>query len=187
MYHISDTLMQELLQGSEDAFGVRYQETVDDFGRYVQVRYNLNTAQLEDTIAQFYMKMWDVFPTLSDDMDENRLYVYCWTVLNNMVKDFFKKKKDQTFSDFRLEEDNDDVALPLVSDDDVAELFAQQYAADAIMDALRALDIRLYDIFYLKYMEGYDYEEIGEKLCLTYDAVRQQHSRAIRALQAAFE
>lgn len=153
MYHISDVLMQQLLQGSEEAFAVRYQETIDDFSRYIQLRYQLSTAQLEDFIAQFYMKMWDVFPTLSDDMDENRLYVYCWTVLNNMVKDFFKKKKDQTFSDFRIEEDSDDVALPLVSDDDVAEFFAQQYAADIIMSTLQDLDSRLYDIFYLKYIE----------------------------------
>lgn len=178
--------MQQLLQWSEEAFGVWYEETVDDFARYVQFRYQLDDATLEDIIAHFYMKMWDVFPTLSDDMNENKLYVYCRTMLNNLVKDFFKKKTDQTFSAFRVDDDSDDVQLPLIADDDVADLFAKQYTADVIMDALQSLDNVLYDIFYLKYMEWYTYEDIAMKLDLTYDAVRQQHSRAIRRLQAAF-
>lgn len=184
LYHLTDPFLAKLLRGDEDVFGIWYQETVDDFSRYVEFRYGLDTATIADLIAQFYVKMRRLLPEMDADMTEDRLYGFCRTVLNNLIKDSFKKKKEIAFSSFLSDDvDDEDAALPLVSDEDVAEFFAQQYAADAILDALRDLSQTTYDIFYLKYMEGYDYETIAERLDMKPEAVRQQHSRTIKRLQ----
>jgi RNA polymerase sigma factor (sigma-70 family) len=183
MYHISDILMQQLLAQDDDAFAVFYGATIDDFARYIQFRYQLPQSVLQDILSQFYLKLRNYLPKLDEDIEENRFYAFVWTMLKNLLKDYFKKSKEFSFSDFRLEEADDDVALPLVSEDDVAALFSQRFEYDRIMETLRGLDNTSHDIVYMKYIEGYDYDEIAESMQMSVDAVRKQHSRAIRSLQ----
>lgn len=183
LYSLTDAFLAKLLRGDEDVFGVRYQETVDDFSRYVEFRYGMDSATIADLIAQFYVKMWHNLGSLDEDITEDRFYGFCWTVLNNLIKDSFKKKKESAFSDFVCDEEHGDEVLWLVSEEDVAVFFAQKYAADAILDALRDLSQTAHDIFYLKYMEWYDYDAIAERLDMKPEAVRQQHSRTIKRLQ----
>jgi DNA-directed RNA polymerase specialized sigma24 family protein len=152
MYHISSELMTLLLAGDEEAFGVWYERTVDDFSRFVVMRYSLDPEVMMDLISNFYIKVWNILPTLDDEMNENRLYGLCWTMLNNLIKDYFKKKKEKTFADLLEADRSEDDFVP-VSSDDVAKLFEVERDVDRIMAALQALDNASYDIFALKYLQ----------------------------------
>ena len=80
---------QLLVQQDEEAFNKFYLETVDIFFRYLKANYFIDDEDMQDIIADFYIKCRNGFPSF--DINQN-FSGWVWSVFKNTLKDFWKKK-----------------------------------------------------------------------------------------------
>jgi DNA-directed RNA polymerase specialized sigma24 family protein len=78
-----------LIQQDEEAFNKFYLETVDIFFRYLKANYFMDEDDMQDVIADFYIKCWNGFPSF--DISQN-FSGWVWSIFKNTLKDFWKKK-----------------------------------------------------------------------------------------------
>lgn len=57
------------------------------------------------------------------------------------------------------------------------------YSIDTLYKSLEQIDDDSYKILELSYLDGYKQQKIAELMDISYDAVRQKHSRAVRKLK----
>ncbi len=181
MFGFDNTFIQQLLSWDKQCFSRFYSQTVDTFAGFVQSRYYLNEQDLQDVLSDFYVKLWRVLSRFKGKPDQFAWYV--WTIFKNHLKDYFKKQREQHFTDFSSQEDSLWIEETLASDDDVQEFFAQSFDYDRIISAMKHLDETSYEIVYLKFIDSKDYATIAKDLDLTEQAVRKRLSRALYRLR----
>ena len=170
---------QLLVQQDEEAFNKFYLETVDIFFRYLTSNYFIDDDDMQDIIADFYIKCWNGFPTF--DLDQN-FSGWVWSVFKNTLKDFWKKKGETAFSEIDLDgeitfEDS------LEDESDFTQILDNEYTFEQIQQAMYDLDEMSKEIISLKYIEDKSYGEISGILWISQDLVRQRCSRALKALK----
>ncbi len=170
---------QLLVQQDEEAFNKFYMETVDIFFRYLKSNYFIDEDDMQDIIADFYIKCWNWFPTF--DLNQN-FSGWVWSVFKNTLKDFWKKKWETAFSEIDLDseitfEDS------LEDEEDFTQILDNEYTFEQIQQAMYDLDETSKEIISLKYIEEKSYWDIAWILWITQDLVRQRCSRALKALK----
>ena len=170
---------QLLVQQDEEAFNKFYIETVDIFFRYLRSNYFIDEDDMQDIIADFYIKCWNGFPTF--DLNQN-FSGRVWSVFKNTLKDFWKKRWETAFSEIDLDgeitfEDS------LEDEEDFTQILDNEYSYEQIQHAMYELDEISKEIISLKYIEDKNYSEISKILWISQDLVRQRCSRALKALR----
>lgn len=170
---------QLLVQQDEEAFNKFYLETVDIFFRYLRANYFIDDEDMQDIIADFYIKCWNWFPSF--DINQN-FSGWVWSVFKNTLKDFWKKKWETAFSEIDSEGE-----LPfedsLEDGTDFTEILNNEYTFDQIQQAMFELDEISKEIISLKFIEEKSYWEISGILWISQDLVRQRCSRALKSLK----
>ena len=123
---------QLLVQQDEEAFNKFYMETVDIFFRYLRSNYFIDDDDMQDIIADFYIKCWNGFPTF--DLNQN-FSGWVWSVFKNTLKDFWKKKWETAFSEIDLDgeitfEDS------LEDEEDFTQILDNEYTFEQIQQAI---------------------------------------------------
>ena len=170
---------QLLIQQDEEAFNKFYMETVDIFFRYLRSNYFIDEDDMQDIIADFYIKCWNGFPTF--DLNQN-FSGWVRSVFKNTLKDFWKKRWETAFSEIDLDgeitfEDS------LEDEEDFTQILDNEYTFEQIQKAMNDLDEVSKEIISLKYIEDKSYGEISGILWISQDLVRQRCSRALKALK----
>jgi len=156
-----------LQRRDKQAFGELYKQTVDQLYRYVAWRYSLPKAEILDLISDYYIKLRRVM----DKYDSSyKFESFFWTVFKNMLKDHFKKKKEEHNSDKVLDRDATDP-------DALLKTIQWSFQMDAIKDAMAWLDEVSYQVIMMRYVEQLSYEEIAMMLWIQQEAVRKRLSR----------
>lgn len=93
--------VERLLQHDELAFAQLYEQTVDQFFRYIMSHYSLDEQEAHDLVADVYVKIWDNIEKYDEQYQFGQ---FIWTILKNHCKDYFKKMKPLFFSE--LEHDD---------------------------------------------------------------------------------
>ena len=170
---------QLLVQQDEEAFNKFYLDTVDIFFRYLKANYFMDDDDMQDIIADFYIKCRNWFPSF--DIDQN-FSGWVWSIFKNTLKDFWKKKWESAFSEIDPENE-----VPfedsLEDEEDYTEILNNEYTFVQIQQAMYDLDEINKEIISLKFIEDKSYEEIAQILWISQDLVRQRCSRALKALK----
>ena len=168
-----------LVQQDEEAFNKFYLDTVDIFFRYLKANYFIDEDDMQDIIADFYIKCRNWFPSF--DIDQN-FSGWVWSIFKNTLKDFWKKKWESAFSEIDPENE-----VPfedsLEDEEDYTEILDNEYTFVQIQKAMVELDEINKEIISLKFIEDKSYEEIAQILWISQDLVRQRCSRALKALK----
>ena len=168
-----------LVQQDEEAFNKFYLETVDIFFRYLKANYFMGEDDMQDIIADFYIKCRNWFPSF--DINQN-FSGWVWSVFKNTLKDFWKKKWESAFSEIDPENE-----VPfedsLEDEEDYTEILDNEYTFAEIQKAILELDSVSKEIISLKFIEDKSYGEIAGILWISQDLVRQRCSRALKALK----
>jgi len=170
---------QLLVQQDEEAFNKFYMETVDIFFRYLKANYFIDEDDMQDIIADFYIKCRNGFPSF--DLEQN-FSGWIWSVFKNTLKDFWKKKWETAFSEIDLD---DEISFEdsLEDEEDFTQILDNEYTFEQIQKAMYELDEMSKEIIWLKYIEDKSYWEISGILWISQDLVRQRCSRALKALK----
>lgn len=168
-----------LIQQDEEAFNKFYFETVDVFFRYLKANYFIDEADMQDIIADFYIKCWNGFPNF--DINQN-FSGRIWSVFKNTLKDFWKKKWETAFSEIDTESELS-FEDSLEDEEDFTQILDNEYTFEQIQKAMLDLDDSSKEIISLKYIEEKSYWEIAWILWISQDLVRQRCSRALKALK----
>ena len=168
-----------LVQQDEDAFNKFYLETVDIFFRYLKANYFIDDDDMQDIIADFYIKCWNGFPSF--DISQN-FSGWVWSIFKNTLKDFWKKKWETAFSEIDPE---NDISFEdsLEDEEDFTQILDNEYTLEQIRLAIFELDEMSKEVISLKFIEEKSYGEISEILWISQDLVRQRCSRALKALK----
>ena len=168
-----------LIHQDEEAFNKFYLETVDIFFRYLRSNYFIDEDDMQDIIADFYIKCWNWFPSF--DINQN-FSGWVWSIFKNTLKDFWKKKWETAFSEIDPENE-----VPfedsLEDEEDFTEVLDNEYTFEQIRRAILELDEASKEIISLKFIEEKSYWEISWILWISQDLVRQRCSRALKALK----
>lgn len=168
-----------LVQQDEEAFNKFYLDTVDIFFRYLKANYFIDEDDIQDIIADFYIKCRNWFPSF--DIDQN-FSGWVWSIFKNTLKDFWKKKWESAFSEIDPENE-----VPfedsLEDEEDYTEILDNEYTFVQIQKAMVELDEINKEIISLKFIEDKSYEEIAQILWISQNLVRQRCSRALKALK----
>ena len=168
-----------LVQQDEEAFNKFYLETVDIFFRYLKANYFIDDDDMQDIIADFYIKCRNWFPSF--DISQN-FSGWVWSIFKNTLKDFWKKKWETAFSEIDPE---NDISFEdsLEDEEDFTEILDNEYTLEQIRSAILELDEMSKEVISLKFVEEKSYSEISNILWISQDLVRQRCSRAIKALK----
>ena len=180
MFNFSDNFIKDLKNWNKTVFNKFYLQTVDIFFRWVKSMYNLQDDDIQDILSDLYLKLWEnksCFPE-----DSKWFERWLWFVFKNILKDWFKKKKEIWFSEFENNNWNNTI-IDNLQDDDFLDIFEKDYKFEMIKQALEQLPEKYKDIVFLKYVEQKNNDEIAEILGISEDNVRQRLSRAIKKLK----
>jgi DNA-directed RNA polymerase specialized sigma24 family protein len=87
--------IEKLIKKDQNAFNEFYLKTIDVFSRYLNTNYFLDSDEIEDILADFYVKWRDVCDKYKF---EQSFSAFVWTVFKNLLKDNFKKHKEIPFT-----------------------------------------------------------------------------------------
>lgn len=168
-----------LIKQDEESFNKFYMETVDIFFRYLRSNYFIEEDDMQDIIADFYVKCRKWFPSF--DINQN-FSGWVWAIFKNTLKDFWKKKWESAFSEF--DSDSEISFEDTIEDEsDYTEILNEEYTMEQIKKAMVELDSVSKEVISLKYIEDKSYWEIAWILWISQDLVRQRCSRALKALK----
>ncbi|MCK4836632.1 MAG: RNA polymerase sigma factor [Candidatus Aminicenantes bacterium] len=125
-----------------------------------------------------------VVKNLDQIEDIQKIKSWLYTIATNIYRDHLRKKKVR-HSFFQNWKDNQPVANhinQMNSADPVGESERQE-AAGAIMQALKNLPDKLRQVFILREMEGFSYDEIGQLLKLPSGTAKSRMHRAIKQIR----
>lgn len=175
----SQELIESLRRQDSEVFEKLYNETADQFFRYCKTYYFLDEDEIDDLIGDFYVKLWNLLPTVKSDYN---FQAFLWTMFKNSCKDYFKKRKERYGNDEQLQtrswNPEDDI------DADQLEILDHSFKYEQIKVAMSQLDSVSQEIIHLKYIEHKSYTEIALITSFAEANVRQKCSRGLKQIQA---
>lgn len=177
-------LVNNILKRKHWAFTIFYNNTVDSFYSYLRWNFFLTDSEINDLIAETFLKIRDNL----DSFDPNRWNFswWCWTILRNNTKDFFKKRKERWFSDYEktyedwwrltIEEQVEDKSNML-------EELEWDYKFEEIESAMDNLKADEREILFLRFAQEKSFREISQILWVKESNLRVKTHRSIKKLQ----
>jgi RNA polymerase sigma factor (sigma-70 family) len=164
---MSNGMQQEL----ERAFKESFEAYADAIFRFCLVKVS-QVPQAEDLTQETFMRYWQSLRN-GKEMTNTRSFLY--TIANNLVKDWYKKKKSVSL-DEKMEESGFE---PEGHDLTAEELTAYREALESMED-LPPADR---EVLLLTYVEGFDPKDIGDILGETANVVSVRLNRATKRLR----
>lgn len=178
----SKEFIERLVKKDQMAFNEFYLKTIDVFSRYLNTNYFLDSNEIEDILADFYVKWRDVCDKYKF---EQSFSAYVWTVFKNLLKDNFKKFKDIPFTSMNTWGDDDENFEDTLQDDlDIIDFLESEYQYKQIEECMEQLDENDREVIFLKFIEWKDNNEISDILDMSVDNVRQKTFRALKKLKS---
>lgn len=133
--------------------------------RFLQARFG-SLSELDDLIQETYSRLWRAKIAGQATLSRGYLFV----IARNCAYDLLRRRKVVHFEPL----ENASPSFILSEDAHPAEKLAQAQELEVLADAIRALPPRCAEIFTLRRVEGFSYEEIARKLGLSERTVNAQ-------------
>lgn len=177
------SFIERLLQHDDLAFAQFYEQTADQFFRYIVTHYSLSVQEAQDILSDVYLKIWN---NMEKYDSKYQFWQFVWTVLKNHCKDYFKVTKPLQFSDLKVSHDDGtttDIVENLAEEDNIVELFQQKFTSEIIQNALEQLDQESQELIHSRYVLQYSYDILADMYGVSNDNLRQKLSRIIKKLR----
>lgn len=181
---IDDILIETVLKKKHWAFTIFYNEIVDHFFSYLKSNFYLTNFEINDIISQTFVKIWNKMDSF--DQEKWNFLPWCWIILRNTTKDYFKKRKDFWFSDFEwTDEDNTKITLEekIPDDENILEDLNTEYQFEHIQKVMKTLKAIDREILYLRFTEQKSLNEISAITWLSLSNVRVKLHRILTKLK----
>lgn len=164
-------LVQQAKSGDADSFARLYDGYVERVYRYVFFRVS-NDETAEDIAAQVFLKAWE---NLDHYQSGNSPFLaWLYTIARNQVIDHYRARKESVSID-------DAVSLP-AKDDAVDEQVQSRFDIQAMRNALQYLTEEQQQVLTLRFIAGFETNEISRQMGKAEGAVRALQMRALQAL-----
>lgn len=153
---------------------------VEVYNRYSRAMYNVafrlvkDAHYAEDVMQEGFLR---AFLKIGDYRQEVTFGSWLKRIIINHSIDFLKKQKRMPQTDLET------IEFKLVDSNPESEVDFTNLKANQVLDAIRQMKDNYSMILSLFFIEGYDYEEIGEILGLSYANCRTMLSRAKESLR----
>ena len=177
------SFIERLIQYDDLAFAQFYEQTADQFFRYIVSHYTLSVEEAQDILSDVYLKIWN---NLGKYDPKYQFWQFVWTVLKNHCKDYFKVTKSLTFSELNVRnEDGSETSTidTLLQEDTVLDDFHKQFTHDIIQNALAQLDQESQELVHSRYVLQYSYDTLADIYGVSNENLRQKLSRIIKKLR----
>jgi RNA polymerase sigma factor (sigma-70 family) len=181
---IDDILIETVLKKKHWAFTIFYNEIVDHFFSYLKSNFRLTDFEINDIISNTFVKIWNKMDSF--DQEKWNFVSWCWIILRNTTKDYFKKKKDFWFSDFEyLDENNTKTSLEekIPDFEDMLENLNTDFQFENIKNAMEQLKYDEREVLYLRFTEQKSLNEIAQITWLSDSNVRVKLHRSLKKLK----
>lgn len=176
---MEDTLFIQLfVKGDLKAFSSIYNKYVDElfaYGTNLGFEREVIKDAIQDTFLKFYLNRNQLKAIVS-------LKYYLYRMLKNRLLDIYKS----TYK----EKDMDPAGLPFLVEasimDTIIEEEDRKLLEQRVNNLLKVLTDRQKEAVYLRFIQGMEYEEVGDLLEMTPPAVRKLVSRAIKRMREDF-
>lgn len=169
-------LIQRAVSRDPDAFGRLYDMYIDRVYRHLYYRVG-NVTDAEDLTQQVFLKAWQAIGRYKKTASP--FLAWLITISHNLVVDFYRTKKDKTYLDAEVVAD-DSASGP----EQIAEAhFAQRQLRRAILK----LHGEQQQVVLLRFIEGFEYEEIASLLGKREGTIRVIQHRALAKLRLVLE
>ncbi len=180
---ITEDIINWILKKDKESFSIFYTQVVDSFFRYIKNTYNVNNSDIDDIISTVFYKIWNNLDKY--DRKKGKFESWSWIILKNTTKDFFKKKKDLSFSHISgTGEDNDfNIEDTLYSEEDINELLSIQVDYKNIIKIMESLSSIDKEIVTLRFIEERTLEEISDIMGISNWNVRVKLHRVLKKIK----
>lgn len=167
-----DLLVAQATAGDTEAFGQLYQHHLDAIYRYIYFRVN-NVQDAEDLTEQVFLKAWEALPGYKQK--GKPLLNWLYRIAHNSVIDFYRRRKQsEKITDDELNWENESVnVLDEVIEVEEAHLLAR---------AIKQLPDEQQELVILRFVEGFNHDEVAEILQKSNGACRTIQYRALAKL-----
>ncbi|MDD3486945.1 MAG: RNA polymerase sigma factor [Candidatus Moranbacteria bacterium] len=162
-----------------------FSEIVDD---YLKPIYNFTYRLVgdkdtaEDLTQDTFVKAWKNL----DRFDRSKSFkTWLFAIAKNTTYDWFKKKKEISFSCFSDEEGNNPIENISSGEDLPDEILERSGLAEEMEKVLQKLPVHYRAILLLRYKEEFSLHEIAEILDEPYNTVKSRHQRGLGKLREA--
>lgn len=157
-------------QTTEEEFRQLYEEHADAV--YRRCYFKTSDQDIAQDLAQeAFMKTWDY---LQKGNDIRHLKAFVFTVANNLIKDYYKKKKSVQMRDMG-EFDPDMIA-------DTVENIEAKAEVQQVLEVINRLDDKYREVLVMNLVEGRGPKEIGEILDERQNTISVRIHRGIKQL-----
>lgn len=173
-------LISQYQQGQKEALDFlisRYLKPIYGF-IYYQVK---SQEQAEDLTQEVFLKVWKNFKKFNP---EKKFKTWLFIIAKNTVIDYWRQKKDKTFSDFDTE-DGGNIILDTLADESPLpeEIFDQKDLAEKIDNLLDELTPKEKSLLLLRYKQGFSLTEIAEIFSESVETIKSRHYRSLLKLK----
>jgi RNA polymerase sigma-70 factor (ECF subfamily) len=159
-------------QGDNDAFNLIYSELFAPLFRYVYFRVS-RREEAEDLAQAAFLKIWSALPDF-EITGRGQFISWCFAIARNLVIDFWKKKKETSLEDLRIQP---------VAEENPEDLIDNREAGELVKKAILSLSDDQQEVIILKFINDLSNKEIAELLSENEEVIRQRQSRALKELR----
>jgi RNA polymerase sigma-70 factor (ECF subfamily) len=167
-------LIQQATGGDVKAYGILYERHLDAIYRYIYFRIG-NEHEAEDLSEEVFIKAWEAMPDFEPG-SERSFYTWLYRIAHNLVIDFHRKKRPQSWSSEQLA--LEETRLPSVED-------AAHHRSNSarLAHAIQQLNDVEQQVIILRFVEGLSHKEIAGVIDKSEGASRIIQHRALSNLR----
>ncbi|MBI3964581.1 MAG: sigma-70 family RNA polymerase sigma factor [Chloroflexi bacterium] len=164
-------LVDRAARGDAQAFGLLYDRYLDPIYRYVYYRVGL-VSEAEDLTEEIFLKAWEAIGKFRWQGVPFSAWLY--RLAHNRVVDYTRRKRP---------------SAPLLESvpahgPDTETVVADRLEWERVVEAMRGLTVDQQEVLTLKFIEGYENDEIGVITGKREGAIRAIQFRALAALRS---
>jgi RNA polymerase sigma-70 factor (ECF subfamily) len=167
-------LLQRARRFESAALAEIYDQWSDDLYRYA-MRLLGDPNLAEDCVAETYSRFLHALHRGGGPTNHIRAYLY--RVAHNWITDYYRSKHPVPF--------DDQVEISTAKTEDVSEIVHQQLEQARIRDALSRLTPEQRQVITLKYLEGWNNQEVASVMQKPVGAIKSLQHRGLAALKRA--
>lgn len=181
---IDKILIDSLLNKKHWAFTIFYNEIVDSFFWYLKSNYFFSNIEINDIISNTFVKIWNKLDTF--DKENGDFVNWSWTILRNTTKDYLKKSKEKSFSDFDKHwKDGSIITIEerVKDKEDILDTLEWNYKFEEIKKAIEILEWNEKEILFLRFTENKSFREISNIIGENETNIRVKNHRILKKLK----
>lgn len=155
------------------SFKANYQKYKDKIFNYFYYRLNFNRALAEDMTSDVFLKAFDKYDTYETGRP---FQSWIYAIARNHLINYYRDRKCEM---------NIEDACAVSSND--CEKIEISLECERLLKIIDGLDDYHREVLLLRFVDGFDNDEIAEALCKDNGAIRTQMSRALKELRERIE